>query len=190
MRCGDIVRTPADGLPAIITRIEGQSATVQTATADLVYKASQLTPLARIEIGERAYTTTSGNRFQVVFVRIADTSQPQELHIKVGKRGGSYETRAFELRLLAFRHMLADGGGKETKMQAGDKVHWTQVSQRGRVLSMQRREGTIETIEGDLAQVRTSGRRRVTIAVARLRADQQPGQIDELIGAMRDAHRL
>jgi hypothetical protein len=109
MRRGDIVRTLADGLPAIITRIEEQLVTVQTATAELVYEAAQLTALARIEIGERAYTTTAGNRFQVVFVRIADTSQAQELHIKVGERGGDYETRAFELRLLAFRHMLADG---------------------------------------------------------------------------------
>jgi hypothetical protein len=83
--------------------------TVQTATAELIYEAARLTPLARIEIGGRAYTTTAGNRFQVVFVRVADASQPQELHIKVGERGGSYETRAFELRLLAFRHMLADG---------------------------------------------------------------------------------
>jgi hypothetical protein len=109
MRRGDIVRTPAGGLPAIITRIEEQLVTVQTATAELTYEAVQLTPLARIEIGERAYTTSAGNRFQVVFVRVADTSQAQELHIKVDERRGSYETRAFELRLLTFRHMLANG---------------------------------------------------------------------------------
>jgi hypothetical protein len=115
MRRGDIVRTPDGGIygnrPAIITRIEGRLVAAQIAAteAELVYEAAELTALARIEIGERTYTTSAGNRFQVVFVRVADTSQPQELHIKVGERGGGYETRAFELRMLAFRHMLAEG---------------------------------------------------------------------------------
>lgn len=74
-------------------------------------------------------------------------------------------------------------------MKSGDKVHWTQVSTRGRTMSMQRREGTIESIDGALAIVRTAGNRQVQVALARLRLDGERSQIDEFVEGVREAHR-
>jgi hypothetical protein len=74
-------------------------------------------------------------------------------------------------------------------MNTGDAVHWTHTSQCGRTLSMVRREGTIEAIDGAMATVRTAGKRHVQIAVARLRVDGQRGQIDEFVEGMRAATR-
>lgn len=74
-------------------------------------------------------------------------------------------------------------------MQIGDRVQWTHVSQRGRTMSMSLREGTIEAIDGALAIVRTGKNRQVQVAMARLRAMGQPTQIDEFMGAMREAHQ-
>lgn len=72
-------------------------------------------------------------------------------------------------------------------MQPGDKVEWTHISQRGRTISMVLREGTIEAIDGGLAIVRTGKNRQVQVALARLRLDGQPSQIDEFVGAIREA---
>lgn len=74
-------------------------------------------------------------------------------------------------------------------MNPGDKVQWTHVSQRGRSVSMTLREGTLESIEGELAIVRTSANRQVQVAVKRLRAIGQRNQIDEFVEGIRDAHR-
>ncbi len=74
-------------------------------------------------------------------------------------------------------------------MQPGDKVHWTHVRQQGREVSLERRDGTIETIDGKDAVVRSGSNRRTRVALARLRLDGQPGQIDELIEAARGANR-
>lgn len=74
-------------------------------------------------------------------------------------------------------------------MQAGDKVEWTHVSSNGRSLSMTLREGTIEQIKGDVAVVRTKGRRLVEVAVRRLRSEGQESQISEFVGAMRENAR-
>jgi hypothetical protein len=71
----------------------------------------------------------------------------------------------------------------------GDQVHWTHVSTRGRTLSMTRREGTITAIDGPMATVRTSGKRQVQIAVARLRLDGERSQIDEFVEGVRQAAR-
>jgi hypothetical protein len=67
----------------------------------------------------------------------------------------------------------------------GQAVHWTHVSQRGRALSMQRREGVVEAISGELATIRQKSGRKAIIAVVRLRAEQQESQIDEFVQAMR-----
>lgn len=75
-------------------------------------------------------------------------------------------------------------------IQPGDHVHWTHISQRGRTISMARREGVIEGIDGGLAIVRSGKNRRVQVAVARLCLDDQPSQIDEFVDAMREASRL
>lgn len=75
-------------------------------------------------------------------------------------------------------------------MNPGDRVHWTHVSQRGRTMSMVLREGVLESIDGELAIVRTSKNRQVQVAAACLRLDGQPSQIDEVVGALREAHRL
>lgn len=74
-------------------------------------------------------------------------------------------------------------------MNPGDKVQWTHVSTRGWSMSMRLREGTLESIEGELAIVRTSSNRQVQVAVKRLRAKGQRSQIDEFVEGIRDAHR-
>lgn len=74
-------------------------------------------------------------------------------------------------------------------MHIGDRVQWTHVSQRGRTMSMSLREGTIEAIDGALAIVRTGTNRQVQVALARLRTMGQPTQLDEFMGAMREANQ-
>jgi hypothetical protein len=51
------------------------------------------------------------------------------------------------------------------------------------------REGTIEQIDGDIATVRTKGRRLIEVPLKRLRAEGQESQIGEFVGAMREASR-
>lgn len=75
-------------------------------------------------------------------------------------------------------------------MKPGDRVQWTHVSQRGRTMSMSLREGVLESIDGELAIVRTSKNRQVQVALARLRPVNQLSQIDEFVGALREANRL
>lgn len=58
-------------------------------------------------------------------------------------------------------------------MKPGDKVQWTQTSARGRTISMQLKEGVIESINGAVATVRTGKNvsiRRVEINLRRLQA--------------------
>ena len=72
-------------------------------------------------------------------------------------------------------------------MKSGDKVHWTHVSQRGRQITMTRKEGTIEAIDGALAIVRSATNYRYQVAVARLRIEGQRGQIDDFVDTVREA---
>lgn len=74
-------------------------------------------------------------------------------------------------------------------MHIGDKVEWTHVSTGRGSLSMTLREGTIEQIKGDVALVRTPGRRLVEIAVRRLRSEGQESQIGEFVSGMRENAR-
>lgn len=112
MKVGDIVRTPAGGLyggkPAIVVEVRDTSIRVLTATAELLYEPAQLTPLATIEIGRRTYATPGGNRFRVCFLHYAGATQAQERHVLVGAKGEAAETRAFEIRKIAFKHLLED----------------------------------------------------------------------------------
>lgn len=74
-------------------------------------------------------------------------------------------------------------------MNIGDKVEWTHISQGRRSVSMTLREGTIEQIDGDIATVRTKGRRLTQVPLKRLRADGQESQIGEFVSGMREASR-
>ena len=106
MKRGDIVRTPAGGIygnqPALVIDATPTFATVHTGTAELTYEPADLTPLARIELGTRGYSTPSSNRFRVCYVVTPDGGR-DEMHVQVGKRG-EVETRASEVRKLAFAH--------------------------------------------------------------------------------------
>lgn len=76
------------------------------------------------------------------------------------------------------------------QFKPGDKVHWTHVSQKGRQISMTRREGTIESIDGALAIVRGERKNwQYQVALARLRLDGQRGQIDDFVDAVRESAR-
>ncbi len=56
-------------------------------------------------------------------------------------------------------------------------------------MSMRLREGTIVSIDGTTATVRTSGKRTTDVDIRRLRLDGQESQIGEFVGAMRDSIR-
>lgn len=76
------------------------------------------------------------------------------------------------------------------KIEAGMKVSWTHSSTKGRTLSMRLRDGTVEAIDANgMATIRLRSKRTCQVAVARLRAEGQPSQIDEFMDAMRRAHK-
>lgn len=74
-------------------------------------------------------------------------------------------------------------------MEIGTKVEWTHVSTGRRTMSMVLREGTVEGIRGEIAIVRTKGRRLIEVPVRRLRTEGQESQISEFVNGIRDAHR-
>jgi hypothetical protein len=74
---------------------------------------------------------------------------------------------------------------EQPQIKVGDRVHWTHVGNNKRILSMQRREGVIEEIKGDVALIRR-GKRLVEVAVVRLRAMNQKSQVTELVEAVRE----
>jgi hypothetical protein len=111
MRVGDIVRTPTGGLfgdkPAIIQHVEKASVTVHTGTAELLYEADRLIPLATIALTPRSYKTPSGNRFRVCRVLRGNTTT--EYHVLVGAANAAPETRANEVRTLLFLELVRAG---------------------------------------------------------------------------------
>jgi len=75
-------------------------------------------------------------------------------------------------------------------MQPGDKVQWTHTSRRGRTISMQLKEGVIESIAGAVATVKTGkNNRRVEINARNLQLVGQRSQIDAFVEAVREASR-
>ncbi len=72
-------------------------------------------------------------------------------------------------------------------IEVGTLVHWTICSLRKRTVSMQRREGKVVAIEGDVAQVKV-GRRIVSVELSRLRLTGEQSQIAEFIEGVREAH--
>lgn len=77
---------------------------------------------------------------------------------------------------------------QEPQIKVGDKVHWTHVGGNKRILSVQRREGVIEEIKGDMALIRR-GKRLVEVSLVRLRTMAQKSQVTELVEAAREAVR-
>lgn len=76
-----------------------------------------------------------------------------------------------------------------TSFQTGDAVQWTQSSTRGAVFSASRRDGTVISIEGTIAKVRTSGGRVMPLPVRCLRLAAQKSQVSELVELIVGAHR-
>ena len=75
------------------------------------------------------------------------------------------------------------------KINPGDKVQWTQTSQRGRVMSMRLRDGVVESINGSIAVVTYGKRGRMTCHVRILSLAGQPTLIDQTVEAIREASR-
>jgi hypothetical protein len=72
-------------------------------------------------------------------------------------------------------------------IKIGDAVRWTASSQRGRTFSMELKEGVVESIDGDVATVRTGKtRHRKQIPLSSLSVRGQATQIDRVIQAVRD----
>lgn len=107
LKLGDIVRTPPGAVYgdtlAIVTAIrkgEYETAiTVHSQRAELVYEPEQLHAVATIKIG-RSYSKPP-KRFTACRIE----PQGVEVHPCVGE-GGFYETRALEVRKLAFIELL------------------------------------------------------------------------------------
>lgn len=112
MKIGDIVYTPDAGFygnkPAIVTKLERYGTTVHTGTAELVYDTKVMQTVATIRLMPRSYSTTTGNRLRVCQL-LREGQPPREIHVLVGYRGEGHETRALEIRKLAFKQLLDDG---------------------------------------------------------------------------------
>lgn len=72
-------------------------------------------------------------------------------------------------------------------IKVGDTVRWTQTSTRRRIISMTLREGTVESITGEIATVRYGKKSRKDIHVTRLSLAGTPTDIDRVIRAVREA---
>lgn len=72
-------------------------------------------------------------------------------------------------------------------INVGDTVRWTQTSTRRRIISMTLREGTVESITGEIATVRYGKKSRKDIHVTRLSLAGTPTDIDRVIRAIREA---
>ncbi len=72
-------------------------------------------------------------------------------------------------------------------INVGDTVRWTQTSTRRRIISMTLREGTVESITGEIATVRYGTKSRKDIHVTRLSLAGTPTDIDRVIRAVREA---
>ncbi len=67
------------------------------------------------------------------------------------------------------------------KVEIGDYVYWTHVSQGRGTLSMSLREGKVETIVGDSATIKKRNGRTEKINLKRLRWSTQKTQIHEFV---------
>ena len=111
MRLGDIVITPGVGLygskPAIVTSITRWVTTVHTGAFELTYETDALHTHGTIKLG-RKYGNASGRRFRVCTYQ-AIGGAPKEVHVCTREPGAlSEETRALEVRKLAFAALRED----------------------------------------------------------------------------------
>jgi len=72
--------------------------------------------------------------------------------------------------------------------KVGDLVSWTHVG-KGRIVSMQPRQGVIESIEGNNAVIRKSNKRTETVALVKLRKPGQKSQLSEFVEAIVEANK-
>jgi hypothetical protein len=101
IKLSTIVRLP-DGKYAIVTHVLGDTITVNTGACELLYERRQLEYYGTIAI-ERKYTTFSGNQF----ARCVLNCTVVEVLTRNG-RGGAAETRALEIRKLAFVQLMKE----------------------------------------------------------------------------------
>jgi hypothetical protein len=110
IRLGAIVRLPDNavyGTYAIVVKVAPQYLTTATRGMELTYHRDQLEYYGTITRG-RTYGSLSGNRFAVCTFTTADGTT-REVHVKTrdGHTGGE-ETRALEIRKLAFVQLMKD----------------------------------------------------------------------------------
>lgn len=74
-------------------------------------------------------------------------------------------------------------------IKAGDKVHWTYILRKGKVIEMTRKEGTVLSVSGDIAKIRVHGKpqggRFASKLISKLSLVGQPGEIDFAVRAIR-----
>lgn len=69
-------------------------------------------------------------------------------------------------------------------MKPGDKVTWTKITGRGKTINMRLKYGTIESINGEVATVKTKGKSRLEIPLSDLRPENEPGTLTEFVKAL------
>ena len=69
-------------------------------------------------------------------------------------------------------------------IKVGTPVHWTTFSKGKGAFSLSRKDGTVTTVEGEVAKVRTRGGRTMRIGISRLRLAGEPSQVTEFIEAV------
>lgn len=75
----------------------------------------------------------------------------------------------------------------EISWKVGDRCQWTKIGGSGRTLTMVRRDGEVVAIseDGKTATVKPDGAKiNVTLAIARLRRNDQRSQVTEFVDAM------
>ena len=105
IRLGAVVRLPANtayGTYAIVVKREPQYVTVAARGLELIYHRDQLEVYGDIAI-ERKYISISGNRF----ARCVLQRTSVDVKVRDGQ-DGSEETRALEIRKLAFVELMKE----------------------------------------------------------------------------------
>jgi hypothetical protein len=72
-------------------------------------------------------------------------------------------------------------------MKIGDKVSWTQSSQKGRIVHMRLRKGIIQDIQNTRALIRLSSGKVTFVSVDKLRSVGEQSEITQFVETMKKA---
>lgn len=78
---------------------------------------------------------------------------------------------------------------EKSQIEVGDMVHWTNRSVRGATVSMQRKDGRVVSVTGDVAGVRLSRNLVVEIPLIRLRLRGEKSTLTEFVEVMVESNR-